>query len=1023
MRFLLILSLLCAFANAAPPKSGPKVAYSAIDTFPPVITVIPVGGTYTQELSVSFKTNEAGTVYYTLDDSPVSENSTLFTGLLRVMTEGKTVVRFMAMDLVGNKSKEQRVEYFLDTRPPSLEITPPSGSFGGAVDVKLLVSKPSKIYYTLDNTVPTEKARVYASNLSVTATCTLKVMAVDGVGNRSRVEAAYYYIDRDIPVVTVEPEGGLFQKPIKVVLSSGPNVRILYSLDEFAPLTSYTLYTAPVPVKGGQTVFSFYGENQVGTRSDVVKKVYTVDMYPPKVTAMLRDVGDRRGITLRANEKAVMTYTLDGRTPDAHSTPYKGDMIFVPKTGVLVLRVYARDPAGNEIDAFVQKYSFDAVPPKVGAAPLPGTYNRPFSVTLSANEPCRILYTLDNTVPTETSPVYTAPIPLTMDSRVVVTFFAMDDAENKSELSSFTYYLDQTPPRVVPKIERLKEKDSLQVTLEMEPKACVYFTRDGLAPTPQSPRYEAPFMVKAGSVVKYLAVDSAGNGTGPVELTEVALPRVTASPQGGTFNTTLNVILTSSIPGKIYCRLDSRRVEKSDFTEYKAPLFLNANGLYRVAYYCEDNNGNRSSIIEQSYFIDMFAPEIKVYTRRHPADSTVTVYFDCSENTSIYYTLDGTNPFMSPTSRVIGNKYFLAKDKLVFKQNTDMKINFIGEDLAGNRSEMYQFDVNLPTVLATPVEGRYNEILKVTLTTYNEATIYFTLDGSTPTDQSTIYRQPIAVTRTTPLRYFAVDRYGFKGQVKGGSYEIDLPPRPDIKIESPPFIEGLPLTFDASASVDEESAPGALRYRWDFNGDGAWDTDFQEDPKAVRIFKTPGLLDVTLQVRDASGLIATLVRPLLVIKDCPPDMVPLAEGARAYCVDRYEYPNIKDSLPRTGLTWVEAAMVCRNSGKRLCTLSEWQAACSGPHRFDFPYGMVYDAAKCNTEGSGLSRAGRQPECQNGNGVFDLAGNAWEWVLDRGEGYNRVAGGNHRYAKNARCDAVFPNLLSAREESVGFRCCK
>jgi formylglycine-generating enzyme len=49
--------------------------------------------------------------------------------------------------------------------------------------------------------------------------------------------------------------------------------------------------------------------------------------------------------------------------------------------------------------------------------------------------------------------------------------------------------------------------------------------------------------------------------------------------------------------------------------------------------------------------------------------------------------------------------------------------------------------------------------------------------------------------------------------------------------------------------------------------------------------------------------------------------------ALAVCIDRYEYPDRKGAHPAWMLDWSEAQATCESKGKRLCTASEWTAAC------------------------------------------------------------------------------------------------
>lgn len=63
--------------------------------------------------------------------------------------------------------------------------------------------------------------------------------------------------------------------------------------------------------------------------------------------------------------------------------------------------------------------------------------------------------------------------------------------------------------------------------------------------------------------------------------------------------------------------------------------------------------------------------------------------------------------------------------------------------------------------------------------------------------------------------------------------------------------EGSPITFDASGSVDPEAMP--MEYRWDFDGDDTWDTDWSTSPTADFTFGDNYFKTVKLEVRDEIG--------------------------------------------------------------------------------------------------------------------------------------------------------------------------
>lgn len=105
----------------------------------------------------------------------------------------------------------------------------------------------------------------------------------------------------------------------------------------------------------------------------------------------------------------------------------------------------------------------------------------------------------------------------------------------------------------------------------------------------------------------------------------------------------------------------------------------------------------------------------------------------------------------------------------------------------------------------------------------------------------------------------------------------------------------------------------------------------------------------------------------------------------AFCMDVYEYPNQASAIPSHGLTWVEADALCVSLGKRLCTEAEWEKACKGPMGYVYPYGDIYNDVLCWTsmgynDGAPEASGGRS-RCTTPYGLFDMSGNAWEWVGD------------------------------------------
>ncbi len=79
-----------------------------------------------------------------------------------------------------------------------------------------------------------------------------------------------------------------------------------------------------------------------------------------------------------------------------------------------------------------------------------------------------------------------------------------------------------------------------------------------------------------------------------------------------------------------------------------------------------------------------------------------------------------------------------------------------------------------PLITSNPVGGNYDSEQFITLTANEESTIYYTLDGTTPTEASSVYSSPIPISTTTTLKYFAKDITGNSSEVETQIYTINI---------------------------------------------------------------------------------------------------------------------------------------------------------------------------------------------------------------------------------------------------------
>ena len=135
------------------------------------------------------------------------------------------------------------------------------------------------------------------------------------------------------------------------------------------------------------------------------------------------------------------------------------------------------------------------------------------------------------------------------------------------------------------------------------------------------------------------------------------------------------------------------------------------------------------------------------------------------DRTGIARTRYGTSAIVSIGSTVApelilevgGNRYIFAGDQI-----------FYDESLLAE-------GVDLPAPTFSPVAGAYADTQSVTISCTNpSAKIYYTVDGSTPTVQSSLYTQAVSVPTTTTLKAIAVDPRGFllDSPVTSGFYAV-----------------------------------------------------------------------------------------------------------------------------------------------------------------------------------------------------------------------------------------------------------
>ena len=87
------------------------------------------------------------------------------------------------------------------------------------------------------------------------------------------------------------------------------------------------------------------------------------------------------------------------------------------------------------------------------------------------------------------------------------------------------------------------------------------------------------------------------------------------------------------------------------------------------------------------------------------------------------------------------------------------------------------------------------------------------------------------------------------------------PPSPAFVATPNPVVAGQPVTFDASGSTDDGTI---VRYEWDLDGNGSYETDGGASPLVTRSFPNATVMSIGVRATDDDGRTAVVRSPLVV---------------------------------------------------------------------------------------------------------------------------------------------------------------
>ena len=812
----------------------------------PVIS--PSGGTYGAAQQITMTDTVSGAaIYYTTDGSTPTTSSTKYAaGGFQLSTDA--TVQAIASAGGYLQSPVASATYAFNTETPAPQFSPAPGTYTSAQSVTITdTNSKATIYYTTDGSTPTTNSAKYGNAISVTTTTVINAIAVvSGLSNSSVISGSYVV---EIPGSGINFADGFASVAGLTLNGSATNVddSRLQLTTGIANQTASVFYNTPTNIQAFTTDFTFqlsgaladgftftmqnvgptaigggggglgYGPDpNLGTGGSIAKSVAVkFDFYSNSGEGT-----DSTGVYVNGAEPTVPAVDMtssgillnSGDTIDAHMT-YDGTNLVMTLTDIVVNKVFTHtfainipgtigsntayigftgasggETASQKILTWTLSSTAGTTPqtPAPTFSPAAGTYTSAQSVTLT-DAGATIYYTLNGSTPTTSSAKYSSAIPIA--SNTTVQAIAVASGSTQSAVASATYVIQSSAPSTINFAGGFPSATGLQVNGNTKVNAGSLELTDGGGSEAGSAFWTTPVNIQAFT-------------------TNFTFQLTSAVADGFTF-TMQNAGATAlgNIGGGLGYGINPNGGTSGGIGKSVAVKF---------DIYSNSGEGNDSTGV----FTNGAAPT-------NPAVSLTSSGITLASGDMIAAQLvyNGTTLTLNLTDTVTGDTFsqgFAINIPSTVGANTAY-VGFTGGtggSTAIQNIKTWTFSSGTTQTAADPVfsplPGTYTTAQTVTLSSATKgATIYYTVDGSTPTHSSAVYGSGIVVNGVSlTIRAFASATGYQDSPIVVGTYQIQTAP---ATVATPTFSPASGTTFSTSLQVSmaDTTAGSTIYYTMD----------------------------------------------------------------------------------------------------------------------------------------------------------------------------------------------------------------
>ena len=759
-------------------------------------TFTPNTGTYADSVVFTLTcVTEGAAIRYTTDGSEPATTSTLYT--VPVTLSNTSTVKAKAFKTDWNASETASVIYTI-AHEPALAVTPNALSFSSSVltnnfeitsaflTAPISISCNNTHFSLSESSIPATTA---SASVTVTFDGTMPTTGIITISSDTLSAEIALTATAKLAAPTITPATGTTDTAITVSIASANNANIYYTLDGTIPTAASTLYAAPfvLNTEGVYTVTAI-AIQEGWESSETASATYTIFVPEPDYhdTIIYRSGFEAiEGFESNndfQNDNVIFTGTSGHQWGTIHGTPAVSDAICGGQSMQMrtytnaqhsghigytytnfdlndVTRMTFRAKSTNNVNVIVS-YSIDGGDTYIGADTIELlSVARDYSYLVSENgENAFVRFKFTMLLPT---PEPGSTSKLFIDSVVVYG------------IPGIEHHIVETPV-ISPNGGQVYEPTLVTITCATD-SAAIYYTTDGTTPTQSSTLYTAPFTLNSTTTVKAKAFKTndqpsliaSATYSFPVEVANIAAFKAANSSTNTTiykiagdvtfvYKNGKNIFVQDASAGLLI--YDQSGIITTEYTEGDVisggicGTYTLYNGLVELVPVrnlatSTSNTGSISPVvatvedIESSYsqyecrlvkLEGVVFPAGGTFTTDAASNLDITQFGEPMQVRNTFKTLDLTIP-AGYEANVVG---FVQ----IFSNNSGTAYQILprdNNDIIGNEA------VATPEITA---EKLTNNMYAVTITCETEgATIYYTLDGSTPDASSTEYTGMVAV--------------------------------------------------------------------------------------------------------------------------------------------------------------------------------------------------------------------------------------------------------------------------------------